>query len=70
MVLMPVPAIDARVKDGTFRGGTNAVFGLDRNGVGVGKVSPKVPAKALQSLRAIEKRIISHQLGSIPTTVK
>jgi basic membrane protein A len=59
-----------QVQDGTFRGGTNAVFGLDRNGVGVGKVSAKVPAKALQSLRAIEKRIISHQLGSIPTTVK
>ena len=59
-----------QVQDGTFRGGTNAVFGLDRNGVGVGKVSAKVPAKAVQSLRAIEKKIITHQLGSIPTTVK
>ncbi len=58
-----------QVKDGTFKGGTNAVFGLDRNGVGVGKVSPKVPASALRSLKAIEHKIVTHQLGSIPTSV-
>jgi basic membrane protein A and related proteins len=59
-----------QVKQGRFKGGTNAVFGLDRDGVGVGKVSPKVPKSALKSLRAIERKIIDHKLGSIPTTVK
>jgi basic membrane protein A len=59
-----------QVRQGRFKGGTNAVFGLDRDGVGVGKVSPKVPKSALTSLRAIERKIIDHKLGSIPTTVK
>jgi basic membrane protein A len=59
-----------QVKNGSFKGGTNAVFGLDRDGVGVGKVSPKVPKSALQSLDAIEKKIVGHKLGAIPTTVK
>src|SRR4029453_549435 len=31
------------VVDGKFKGGTNMVFGLKENGVGVGKISPKVP---------------------------
>jgi basic membrane protein A and related proteins len=59
-----------QVKNGSFKGGTNAVFGLDRDGVGVGKVSPKVPKSALKSLDAIEKKIVGHKLGAIPTTVK
>jgi basic membrane protein A and related proteins len=59
-----------QVQDGSFKGGTNAVFGLDRDGVGVGKVSPKVPKSALRSLHAIEQKIIDHKLGTIPTTVR
>ena len=59
-----------QVKNGSFTGGTNAVFGLDRDGVGVGKVSAKVPRSALRSLDAIEKKIVDHKLGTIPTTVK
>jgi basic membrane protein A len=33
-----------QVLDGRFRGGTNALFSLENNGVGLGKISPKVPA--------------------------
>ena len=29
------------VQDGTFKGGGNAVFGLDQEGVGLGKFSPQ-----------------------------
>src|SRR2546423_14416983 len=47
-----------QVQKGTFEGGTNAVFGLDRQGVGVGKVSPKVPRSALKRLDTIEKQIV------------
>jgi basic membrane protein A len=59
-----------QVQSGSFKGGTNAVFGLDRQGVGVGKVSPRVTGAALKSLAAIEKQIVTHKLGSIPTTVR
>ncbi len=59
-----------QVQNGTFKGGTNAVFGLDRQCVGVGQVSPKVQQSALKRLDAIEKQIVSHKLGSIPTTVR
>ena len=31
-------------KDGDFKGGTDAVYGIDVNGVGIGKFSPKAPA--------------------------
>jgi basic membrane protein A len=57
------------VKDGTFKGGKNVVFGLDHDGVGYGKVSPKVPRSVVAKLGAIEKEIESHKLGSIPTVV-
>jgi basic membrane protein A len=58
------------VKDGTFKGGTNSVFGLDHNGVGYGKVSARVPKSTVAKLGTIEKQIISHKLGSIPTVVR
>jgi basic membrane protein A len=57
------------VKAGTFKGGKNAVFGLDHDGVGFGKVSPKVPRSTVAKLDRIEKAIIAHKLGSIPTVV-
>ncbi len=58
------------VQKGSFRGGTNAVFGLDRKGVGVGKISSKVPQAAVAELKAVEAKIVSHKLGNIPTVVK
>jgi len=60
----------ASVKRGTFEGGRNAVFGLDRNGVGVGTVSPRVPAAALTQLKAIEQKIKTNRIGTIPTVVR
>ena len=39
------------VRDGKFRGGRNLVFGLDRDGVGLGRVSPKVPEADWRSWR-------------------
>ena len=58
------------VKDGTFKGGTNSVFGLDHDGVGFGKVSARVPKSAVAKLGTIEKQIVSHELGAIPTVVR
>ena len=61
---------DALVTGAASLGGTNAVFGLDHDGVGYGKVNPRVPKSAVAKLTAIEKQIISHKLGSIPTVVR
>jgi basic membrane protein A len=58
------------VQKGTFKGGRNAVFGLDRHGVGLGKVSAKVPRSALTRLKTIEAEIVAHKLAPIPTVVK
>jgi Uncharacterized ABC-type transport system, periplasmic component/surface lipoprotein len=54
---------------GKFAGGTNAVFSLKNNGVGLGKISPKVPAADVKKVQAIAKLISSGKISNIPTTV-
>ena len=54
------------VHDGTFKGG-NAVFGLSDDGVGLGRVSPKVPGSEVAKVRAVEKQIVSGKITP-PTT--
>jgi basic membrane protein A len=44
------------VKDGKFHGG-NAVYGLDRGGVGLGKISPKVPKQDVAAVNRIRAQI-------------
>ncbi len=58
------------VVDGTFKGGRNIVFGLKDNGVGVGKISPKVPKSDVAKLNQIRADIISGKIKDIPTEVK
>ena len=55
---------------GKFHGGTNAVFDLRNNGVGLGKISSKVPKAYITKVRAIARQIAAGKLGPIPTTVK
>jgi basic membrane protein A len=57
------------VKDGTFKGGGNAVFGLDQDGVGLGRFSPRANKPDIARVRAVEKRIASGQIRNIPTSV-
>jgi basic membrane protein A and related proteins len=57
------------VKKGTWRGGRNAVFGLEQSGVGLGKISPKVPAEDVKAVEAIEKQIVAGKIADIPTAV-
>ena len=57
------------VVKGRFSGG-NAVYGLDKRGVGLGKISPKVPKAIVARVNAVKQRIISGKLANIPTTVK
>jgi basic membrane protein A len=52
-----------------FAGGTNAVFSLKNNGVGLGKISPKVPKADVAKVRAIAKQIADGTIANIPTVV-
>jgi basic membrane protein A len=56
------------VVDGKFRGG-NIVFGLKDNGVGIGKISPKVPQSEVAKVNQIRADIISGKIKNIPTEV-
>jgi basic membrane protein A len=54
---------------GKFAGGTNMTFSLKNNGVGLGKISPKVPAADVRALRSITRQIMSGKIKNIPTAV-
>ncbi len=54
------------VQKGTFKGG-DAVFGLKEGGVGLGKISPKVPKAETARLNAIKSQLVSGKI--VPPTV-
>jgi basic membrane protein A and related proteins len=54
---------------GKFAGGKNMVFSLKNNGVGLGKISRKVPAADVKLLRSIARQIASGKIKNIPTVV-
>jgi basic membrane protein A len=55
---------------GEFKGGGNATFGLKEDGVGLGKVSPKVPQEDVEQVEQIEQQIADGEIADIPTEVK
>jgi basic membrane protein A len=55
---------------GNFKGGTDAIYGLDVNGVGIGKFSPKTPVGIPAKVAQVEAQIVSGKVKDIPTTVK
>jgi basic membrane protein A len=57
------------VKDGKFRGGRNATFGLRDDGVGLGKISRRVPKADVTKVEKIRAEIASGKIAGIPTTV-
>jgi basic membrane protein A len=56
-------------KDGTFKGGQDAVYGLKDQGVGIGKFSPRTPKGIAAKVDAIKAQIVSGKIANIPTTV-
>ena len=56
-------------QDGTFKGGGNAIFGLDRKGVGLGTISPNANEADIAATKAIEQKIADGEITGIPTTV-
>src|SRR5262245_43897902 len=57
------------VVEGSFKGG-NKVFGLKDNGVGIGKISSRVPNADVAKVNQIRADIISGKITNIPTEVK
>src|SRR5919205_593631 len=57
------------VKEDKFRGGRNATFGLRDDGVGLGKISPKVPKADVAKVEKIRAQIATGKLGGLPTPV-
>ena len=57
-------------KDGNFKGGQDAVYGLDVNGVGIGKFSPKTPAGIQAKVEQVKQQIASGKITNIPSVVK
>jgi basic membrane protein A len=58
-----------QVLAGKFAGGTNAVFSLRNNGVGLGKVSAQVPKADVLQVKKIAKQIADGTIANIPTEV-
>jgi basic membrane protein A and related proteins len=58
-----------RAVDGNFKGG-NLTFGLKDNGVGIGKISPRVPKADVAKVNQIRADIISGKIKNIPTEVR
>jgi len=56
-------------KDGHFKGGHDAVYGLNIDGVGIGKFSPKTPKGIAAKVASIKQQIASGKIKNIPTTV-
>jgi basic membrane protein A and related proteins len=54
------------VVDDRWQGGRNLTFGLEQDGVGLGKISAKVPQEDLDALEQIKERIRSGAI-SVPT---
>jgi basic membrane protein A and related proteins len=57
------------VQDDAWSGGRNTVFGLDRDGVGLGKVSPRAAKADVDAVREVESEIASGKISDIPTEV-
>ena len=57
-----------QTQDGTFKGGRDLVFDLKNGGVGVGKISSKVPAGLVAQMKAQEAKIRSGAI-TIPATL-
>jgi len=53
---------DQQAEQGHFKGGSDLLFDLRNNGVGVGTISPKVPAALVTKMNQLEAKIKSGQI--------
>jgi basic membrane protein A len=58
-----------RARQGSLGGGRTIVFGLRERGVGLGKISPRVPRSVVANMEGIRRLIAAGKI-EIPTTVR
>jgi basic membrane protein A len=58
------------VIDGDFNGGSNSVYGLQDDGVGLGKINTMVSEEQRAALDDVRQKIASGEIASIPTEVQ
>ena len=58
------------VQEGGFNGGGDTVFDVASGAVGVGEISPDVPAEAVAEMKRVQAEIASGAVGNIPETVE
>jgi basic membrane protein A and related proteins len=66
-------AVYDSIKDavgGKFKGGQDAVYGLNQDGVGIGKFSPQAPKGIADKVAQVKADIASGKIKNIPTVVK
>jgi basic membrane protein A len=51
---------------GTFKGGANSVFTTANGGIGIGKISPKIPQSIVTQVMAVKKRMAAGKIKNIP----
>jgi basic membrane protein A and related proteins len=56
-------------QDGKFTGGTNRVFDIASGGVGMGKITPDVPADLVAQVNRVQDQIAAGEIKNIPETV-
>ena len=56
-------------KDGKFKGYGTTIYSVRAGGVGIGKISAKVPAAIVAAEKVLEKQMKTGKLKGIPTTV-
>ncbi|MCY7303543.1 MAG: BMP family ABC transporter substrate-binding protein [Thermoleophilia bacterium] len=59
-----------QAKTGTFKGFGNTIFSVRSGGIGLGKVSPKVPKAIIAAEKVLENKIRTGKVKGIPTEVK
>jgi basic membrane protein A len=50
---------DKQAKSGQFKGASDLLFDMKNNGVGVGKISPKVPKAFINKMNALKAKLVS-----------
>jgi basic membrane protein A len=58
-----------QVREGSFSGGEDTIFDAASGGVGIGRISPRVPPSVVDQVHAVEQRLAEGRIVSIPTTV-
>ena len=58
-----------QVQNGAFKGGSTFNFTVKNNGIGLGKISSKVPKKIVAKVNVVKAKIAAGKI-KIPTTVK